>query len=140
MKKETYDQKLPLAMKKTEYESILQKTKEEISIVNGKYADLIQAIEKLGYSEKEHDEQQAAYDSKKDALGSLEKEIVKLNQAKTSAEEEARRCEEELRALEKKSAEKKKVETFIGKLNQIRDAYGKDGIQKIIRARARPLT
>ena len=138
-KKETYDQKLPLAMKKTEYESILQKTKEEISIVNGKYADLIQAIEKLGYSEKEHEKQQVAYDSKKDALGSLEKEVVKLNQAKTSAEEEARRCEEELRALEKKAAEKKKVETFIGKLNQIRDAYGKDGIQKIIRARARPL-
>ena len=82
----------------------------------------------------------SAYDSKKDALGSLEKEVVKLNQAKTSAEEEARRCGEELKALEKKAAEKKKVENFIGKLNQIRDAYGKDGIQKIIRARARPST
>jgi len=138
-KKETYDQKLPLATKKTEYELILQKTKEEISIVNGKYADLIQAIEKLGYSEKEHEKQQVAYDSKKDALGSLEKEAVKLNQAKTSAEEEARRCGEELQALEKKAAEKKKVENFIGKLDQIRDAYGKDGIQKIIRARAKPL-
>ena len=138
-KKETYDQKLPLSMKKTEYESILQKTKEEISIVNGKHADLIQAIEKLGYLEKEHEKQQAAYDSKKDALGSLEKEVVKLNQAKTSAEEEARRCGEELQALEKKAAEKKKVENFIGKLNQIRDAYGKDGIQKTIRSRAKPL-
>ena len=138
-KKETYDQKLPLALKKTEYESVLQKTKEETSIVNGKYTDLIQAIEKLGYSEKEHDEQQAAYDSKKDALGGLEKEIVRMKQAKTSAEEEAGKCGEELKALEKKATEKKRVENFIGKLNQIRDAYGKDGIQKIIRARARPL-
>ena len=138
-KKETYDQKLPLAMKKTEYESILQKTKEEISIVNGKYADLIQAIEKLGYSEEEHDEQQAAYDSNKDALGGLEKEIVRMNQAKTSAEEEARGYGEELKALEKKAIEKKKMENFIVTLNQIRDAYGKDGIQKMIRARARPL-
>ena len=34
--------------------------------------------------------------------------------------------------VEKKAAEKKKVENFIVKLNQIRDAYGKDGIQKIV--------
>jgi exonuclease SbcC len=118
---------------------VLQKTKEETSIINGKYTDLIQAIEKLGYSEKEHDEQQAAYDSNKDALSGLEKEIVRMNQAKTSAEEEAGNCGEELKALEKKAIEKKKMENFIGALNQIRDAYGKDGIQKMIRARARPL-
>lgn len=41
--------------------------------------------------------------------------------------------------MEKRAAEKKRVENFIAKLNQIRDAYGKDGIQKIIRAKARPL-
>jgi exonuclease SbcC len=31
------------------------------------------------------------------------------------------------------------VDSFIAVLNQIRDAYGKDGIQKMIRARARPV-
>ena len=87
---------------------LLQKTNEDISIANGKYVDLIQAIEKLGYSEKEHDEQQATYDSKKDALGSLEKEIVKLNQAKTSAEEEARQMRRRTKGFGKESSRKEK--------------------------------
>ena len=138
-KKETYDQKLPFAMKKAECESNLKKTNEDISSCKGKNSDLVQAIEKLSYSEKEHDEQQTAFDSKNAALSGLEKEIVELEQAKTNAEEEAGKCVEELKALEKKAVEKKKVENFIGMLNQIRDAYGKDGIQKIIRCRARPL-
>jgi exonuclease SbcC len=138
-KKETYDQKLPIALKKTECDTLLQKTNKEISIAEGKHADLILAMEKIGYSEKEHEEQQGSYDSKKNALGSLEKEIVRIKQSKTSAEEESGKCAEELKALEKRAAEKKRVENFIAKLNQIRDAYGKDGIQKIIRAKARPL-
>jgi DNA repair exonuclease SbcCD ATPase subunit len=113
-KKETYDQKLPIALKKTECDILLQKTNKEISIAEGKHTALLQAMEKLDYSEKEHEEQQGIYDSKKNALGSLEKEIVRMKQSKTSAEEEAGKCAEELKALEKRAAEKKRVENFIG--------------------------
>jgi exonuclease SbcC len=44
-----------------------------------------------------------------------------------------------LEALKKKEREKRHVDNFIGLLNKIRTAYGKDGVQKMIRARARPL-
>jgi hypothetical protein len=41
--------------------------------------------------------------------------------------------------ITEKAVEKKAVDRFIGILNRVRDAYSKDGIQKMIRARARPL-
>ena len=41
--------------------------------------------------------------------------------------------------MKSKAFEKKLVDKYIAVLNRIRDAYGKDGIQKMIRARARPL-
>ncbi len=42
-------------------------------------------------------------------------------------------------SLEEKASEKKAVDNYIGTLQGIRDAYGKEGIQKLIRAKAKPL-
>ena len=138
-KKETYDQKLPIAEKKTELELSLQKTKTDLSICKDKLSTTIRAIEEIGYNEKKHEEQEKLFDAKSKTKSELEEEIAGLKQARIGADDEARKCVEELKTLEKKAEEKKQVERFMGILNEIRDAYGKDGIQKMIRARARPL-
>jgi exonuclease SbcC len=138
-KKETYDQKLPIAEKKAELESSLQKTSTDLSVCKEQLSSVVNAIEDLGYDEEKHEEQERLLDAKLNAKSDLEKEIAGLKQARINAEDEARKCGDELKILEKKAEEKKKVECFIGTLNEIRDAYGKDGIQKMIRARAKPL-
>ncbi len=138
-KKEEYDQNAPTAKRKAEYKSSVAATTTELSDCRGKYSEVVRAIEELGYDEEEHEEKQEEFDSKNEARTDLEKDIARTEQAKTGAEDEARKCLEELKALEEKAVEKKLVDGFIGVLNRIRDAYGKDGIQKMIRARARPL-
>lgn len=69
----------------------------------------------------------------------LEKEIAGMIEKKKTADYEIANCDEKLKGLEKKEREKRHVDNFIGLLNKIRTAYGKDGVQKMIRARARPL-
>jgi len=138
-KKEEYDQNASTAERKAEYEGRLAATTKELVDCRGKYSEVIRAIEELGYDETEHEGKQREYDSKNKAKNDLEKDIARTEQAKTGADEEARKCREELKILEEKALEKKHVDGFIGVLNKIRDAYGKDGIQKMIRARARPL-
>jgi exonuclease SbcC len=44
-----------------------------------------------------------------------------------------------LKSSKKKQKKKKSLDNFINLLNSVRKAYGKDGIQKMIRARAGPL-
>jgi exonuclease SbcC len=138
-KKEEYDRNVPMAKRKTEYESSVAATTRELSDCRGKDSEAVRAIEELGYDEKKHEKKQEEYDSKSKARTDLEKDIVRAEQAKTGADDEARKCGEELKVLEEKAIEKKMVDGFIGVLNSIRNAYGKDGIQKMIRARARPL-
>lgn len=138
-KKERYDQNTPIAKRKAEYESRVEATTRKFSDLRKKHSEIVRAIEKLGYNEEEHNKKQVEYESEIKSKSEIEKETVRIEQAKTSAEDEARKCREKLKTLEEKAEEKKAVDRFIGVLNRIRDAYGKDGIQKMIRARARPL-
>lgn len=138
-KKERYDQNTPIAKRKAEYESRVEATTRKFSDLRGKHSEILRAIEKLGYNEEEHNKKQVEYESEIKSKSEIEKDIVRIEQAKTSTEDEARKCREKLKTIEEKAEEKKAVDGFIGVLNRIRDAYGKDGIQKMIRARARPL-
>ena len=56
---------------------------------------------------------------------------------KKAADNETAECDRKLETLKEK--EKQAVDGFIRLLNKIRSAYGKDGVQKMIRAKARPL-
>jgi exonuclease SbcC len=138
-KKEEYDQNATTAKRKVEYESSVAATTKELSDCRRRHSEVVRAIEELGYDEKEHEGKQKEFDFRNEARNDLEKDIARTEQAKTGDEDEARKCREELKALEEKAVEKKLVDAFLGVLNKIRDAYGKDGIQKMIRARARPL-
>jgi exonuclease SbcC len=138
-KKEEYDQNAPMARRKPEYESTVAAITQELSGAEQKQTELIEAIKKLGYSREEHAKKQEEFDSRNESKNGLEKMLAGMESERRTADAEALSCEKELELLKGKAGEKKKVDAFIGILNRIRDAYGKDGIQKIIRAKARPL-
>ena len=138
-KKEEYDQNLPIANRKAEYESSVTLTSKELEDCRNAYSETTRALEDLDYDEKEHATKQDGYKNKSQEVKNFTADIAATEQAKIGAEDEARGHREELEVLEAKVAEKKMVDNYIIVLNKIRDAYGKDGIQKMIRARARPL-
>jgi len=138
-KKGEYDRNVALAERKAEYESSVAETTSELSGCRGRFSEIVRGIEELGYDEGEHGKTQDQFDTTGRARNGFEKDIALTEQAKTNAEEVARKCREELRGLGAKAVEKKLVDGFIGVLNAVRDAYGKDGVQRVIRARARPL-
>jgi len=139
LKKQEYDRNLPLAKRKTEHEQSMAKMKQELSGKEQKLVEVGEAIKKLGYDEEDHTKKQAEFDSETQHKGDLKEAIAEMVAQKKAADDEASKCEEKLKALKKKEQEKQVVDDFIKLLNKIRIAYGKDGVQKMIRARARPL-
>jgi len=137
--KEEFDRNLPVAQRKGEYDSIVLATDKEISQYNNSWSDVIRKIEKLAYDLDIHNQTQSEFDSKNKVVIQLDKDLVEINAKKTGAENDVKNYSLELDALREKASEKKFVDKYIAVLNKIRDAYGKDGIQKLIRARAKPL-
>ncbi len=92
----------------------------------------------MGYDEERYrrvkerlDEVRVKLDDVKQRVASLEGEEKQLKQRVEDAK--ARLTE-----LEEKEKEVERIEAFVKLLGKIRDAYGKDGVQKLIRSRARP--
>jgi exonuclease SbcC len=139
LKKQELDQNVTTADRRTEYELCVSATEGDLSKCRKQHSAALGAIEKLGYDEMEHEETQRKFDSKGEAMQKLEKDIAITGQEKMGFDQEACKCAEELKTLEGKAFKKKLVDKYIAVLNRIREAYGKDGIQKMIRARARPL-
>ena len=139
MKKQQYDQNVLIGNRKAEFELSVSAIEGDLTKSREHHSATLGGIEELGYDETEHEETQRMFDLKCEEVQDLEKIIARTEQEKVGFDREARRCSEELKALEGKAFEKKLVDKYIAVLNRIRDAYGKDGIQKMIRARARPL-
>lgn len=138
-KKEEYDQNLPIAHRKIEFESNVTLATEELLACKENCSKIIREIEALGYDGNEHERTEKEVELKSQAIQDVKEDIARTDQALKGFEEEVRKYVEELKVLEEKTTEKKLVDGYVVTLNKIRDAYGKDGIQKMIRARARPL-
>jgi exonuclease SbcC len=139
LKKQEYDQNVSMAKRRPELEENVKTIEQSLGENKGKLANTNEAIEKLAYGEEEHLQKQTEFDDENRNKSGLEKDITRLATEKKAAESEKENCEKKLKALKKKESEKKAVDGFIGLLSKIRTAYGKDGVQKMIRARARPL-
>jgi exonuclease SbcC len=138
-KKEDYDQNVPIAKRKEEYELSVSSTSKELSDCRGDLSKIAYSIEQLGYDEKEHRTKQEEVKLKGQEIKDLAASVAATEQARIGADDEVRKYSDEIKALEAKAVEKKLVDSYITVLNKIRDAYGKDGVQKMVRARARPL-
>lgn len=139
LKKQEYDQNIAMAKRKSDLEANVKAIEQSLQGKKGKLAKIDEAIEKLAYGEQEHSAKQIEFDNEKENKSGLEKEITRLATQKKAAESEIENCDKKLKALKNKESEKKAVDRFIVLLSKIRTAYGKDGVQKMIRATARPL-
>ena len=138
-KKEEFDLNVSVARRKSEYESSVASTLKQLSDDRDAHSKTVRAIDGLGYYEEAHRARQDQFKQKGKEVKELTAIIIATEQDRVHADDEARKCGVELKALEAKAAEKKLVDGYISVLGKVRDAYGKDGIQKMIRARARPL-
>jgi exonuclease SbcC len=134
-----YDQNLPVAKRKAEYESSVKATSAKLIEAEERVTTFGTSIKVLGYEANEHSRVKVDCQTAEGKLRELEKEVVRLEQEKTGFQTQVTKLEAELKTLEKTAKEKQQVERYISLLDSIREAYGKDGIQKLIRARARPV-
>ena len=138
-KKEEYDQNVQVAKRQLEFESAVTSTTKELDGSTSMSSKNASLIEELGYDEKLHETKRKELDRLKDEVKELSVFIAAKEQEKIGEDDNAKKCRDELRALEAKAAEKKLVSKYVKVLNDIRYAYSKDGIQKLIRAKAKPV-
>jgi exonuclease SbcC len=139
LKKQEYDQNILVAERKSELEKSVEEIRQSLLDQKQKLGGVTDSITKLAYDEKEHSQKQNELEAEKTHRGNMKEELAGLDAKKKETDASATDCERKLKALKDKEKEKQAVDSFIRLLEKIRVAYGKDGVQKMIRARARPL-
>ncbi|MEM3104968.1 MAG: AAA family ATPase, partial [Candidatus Bathyarchaeia archaeon] len=141
-KKERFDRLKPIADKyeekaKTFEENVSRKLKLE---EEGKRLE--ESINNLGYDSKRHEEVKRVFDSLQKELvkcraklENLEAQLNDEERKRASFEVEIKRLESEISYLKAKCD---KIEGFKSKLEKIRGAFSKDGVQRMLRQRLTP--
>lgn len=138
-KKQEYDQNLPIAERKPRLEADIKTAQKNLKDQQKLVSQTTQEIQELDYSETEHEKKDEMLESQTCIKGELGKTIAGISSEKKTADNEAENRKRKLGLLKNKAREKKILDDFVRLLNNIRKAYSKDGIQKMIRARAGPL-
>lgn len=139
LKKQEYDQNITIAKRRPEFELSVERIRQDLRGKEQKLGETNEAIRKLAYDEEEHRQKETELETAKSRKNILKEEISGIVAQKKAADNESAECDRKLEALKDKEKEKQTVDGFIRLLSKIRTAYGKDGVQKMIRARARPL-
>jgi exonuclease SbcC len=139
LKKAEYDRNEPLALKRGSLQIEVQKLKSEVTAESMELEKVKAAIDELAYDENLHREVQQTYDMRVSERTNLVGRIAGLKAELERARKEKEESEEDLGQLLEKELEKARVERFVKVLQNIRDSFHKDGIQRLIRARSRPL-
>jgi len=138
-KKQEYDQNLPTAKLKAKLEADVTSAEKNWKKQQNLLSQTTKEILELNYSETEHEKKDEYLETKITLKNELEKTIEVKKSEKKTADTEAENRNIKLGLLKNKAKEKNILDDFMRLLNNIRKAYGKDGIQKMIRARAGPL-
>ncbi len=142
-KKEEYDRLKPIA---DEYEVLAQKLDEKYRNLN-KLEERMREIQKkigeLGYDERKHEEVRGNYEK---LLRLFERKKAELKEKRNLLQKKLENLKEEEEKIARLEADytelKNKLDNitkFISKLNNIRDAFSRDGVQKLLRQRIAPL-
>jgi len=142
-KKEEYDRLKPIADR---YEEITQKLGEErerLKELEAEKEGIQKEVKELGYDEKRHEEVNKNYE---ELLKTFERTKAELKEKNSSLErkqkdlkKENEKISELKEELSKLKAKFEDVVKFITKLNSIRNAFSRDGVQKMLRQRIAPL-
>jgi len=142
-RKEEYDRLKPIADRYGEIKQMLGKEQENLKELEVERERIHRAARELGYDEEKHEEVRRRYERSLEKFGRTKaemeekKELLKKN--KRDLEELERKIAELEKKLDKLKGEFEKTVKFIGKLNNIRNAFSRDGVQKLLRQRVAPL-
>ncbi len=124
-----------LEQRRREYDSVLKRLRERednLRVVEEK-------LRELNYSEEEYIKARELVEEIRDKLVKLQKEVAKIEGSLRELNETIEKRREEWEKAKKALKEKERIERYLKLLENIRRLYGKDGLQKIIRAQARSL-
>ncbi|AIG97418.1 ATPase involved in DNA repair [Archaeoglobus fulgidus DSM 8774] len=93
----------------------------------------------LEYSDEEYRKVEERYSSLDRKVAELRTKLEEVKRQKRSRTEELSKTDESIRDLEDKLKSLEKILEFVGKLQRIRQAFSKDGVQKIVRQRVAPI-
>lgn len=139
LRKQEYDQNLPIAKLKAKLEADVITEEKNLKKQQNLLSQTTKEIRELNYSETEHEKIDEYLETQITLKNELEKKIEVKKSEKKTADTEVENRDIKLGLLKNKAEEKNILDDFVRLLNNIRKAYGKDGIQKMIRARAGPL-
>jgi len=137
--KEEYDRNEPIAKNKPELESEVTRTSQRLSDKRLEQSTITEKIEELAYDEEKHERKEEELRTEEKQKTEIEKNIVEIRTMIKNLNNASSKLTKELKQLLKKETEEKKVKDFVKILNKIREAFSKDGLQRSIRARARPM-
>jgi len=142
-KKEEYDRLKSIADRYDELKQMLGEEQEKLKALEAEGEKIQKEIKELGYDEKEHEEARKKYE---EFFGKFERTKAELEEKKESLkknqgdlEELERKIAELEENLGKLSEEFEAIVKFIGKLNNIKSAFSRDGVQKLLRQKVAPL-
>jgi exonuclease SbcC len=141
-KKEKYDRLKPIA---SQYEGKAESFKEAVDRklkLEKELEKLKESINNLGYDPKRHEEVKKLFDSLgkrlvecKSSIENLETQINNEKKRLSNIKMEMEQLHDEISKLK---AKHDKIEDFRSKLEKIREAFSKDGVQKMLRQRLTP--
>jgi len=141
-KKEKYDRLKPIA---SQYEGKAESFKEAVDRklkLEKELEKLKESINNLGYNPKRHEEVKKLFDSLgkrlvecKSSIENLETQINNEKKRLSNIKMEMEQLHDEISKLK---AKHDKIEDFRSKLEKIREAFSKDGVQKMLRQRLTP--
>lgn len=138
-KKETYDTNIAAAKKKTGLESEVDRTSQKLSDKRLEQNTILSEVEELAYDEDEHKRRDEELETEKTQKTEIDQNIVEIRTNIKNLGSASAKLTKELERLQAKKTEEKKVKNFVKILTKIREAFSKDGLQRSIRARARPM-
>ncbi|MEM2901890.1 MAG: AAA family ATPase [Candidatus Bathyarchaeia archaeon] len=138
-KKVEHDKSEPIAEKRSRLQADLSEVRQRIASVGLELDNVLKKLDALGYREDEHRRMSETFEGKRRLMGDAEKAVVEVEARLRAVEGEKLMLEAELSQLSDREVEKRRVEAFIKTLEMVRRAFHKDGAQKLIRGRARPL-
>ena len=127
------------AEKIEELKNNIEKTKNELNKLSKNRENILKDIEQLQYSEEKYNEIEEKYNKAQDTFTQTKTLLSEKTKTKQEHEKELNTTKKEKEELENKIKKLKKIINFTKDLEKIRQAFSRDGIQKILRQRIAPI-
>ncbi|RLI93367.1 MAG: hypothetical protein DRO89_00140 [Candidatus Altiarchaeales archaeon] len=133
-----YNELLGVIKGRESLKSELTEVRSRISEHRKRINELSREIDTLEYNKEEHEKIIKSLETCREKLNALRTERENLRVEIKRITEDIEKLEQKLERLTLRERELKKIENFISFLSRLRELFGKDGLQKELRIRARP--